>query len=724
MNNLIAIPASLPGPLSAGRRLILPVLFLLGSWCASVQAANRSLDDIEYQALPGDGVLLTLTLSEPAPDPVVFTVDKPARLALDLPETSIALANRYSQINLGSTRAVAAAEAQDRSRVVVELSELVPYSVRVAGNKIYVQIGGSTDVAVPSDTQADDSGGSILETPSPETSSAPDSVVRPQTPDSITKVDFRRGEKGEAQVVVELSNPGMPVDIRQEGGAIVADFPGTDLPGELHKRLDVLDFATPAKFIDVTRKGDTARITITPVSGADFEQSAYQAGNVFTIELQPLTAEEVSERQARAPRYTGPRIGLNFQRQDVRTILQILADALGMNVVMDDSIKGDLALRLDNVPADQALDIILRSKELGMTEEGNVLLIEPLAKIRKREEEESKAATARIELAPLTSEMVQINFAKASEIAALLRAKDTGLMTERGRISVDTRTNTLLIQETRERMADIRKLIAELDIAVRQVLIESRIVVANKDYSRSLGSRFGVSHQSIRGDTAAGISGNIGGATAVRTGGPGAGSGTFNASLPVAGGGSFGISILSGDYLLDMELSALQAEGKGEVISTPRVITANGQEAIIEQGTEIPYLEASSSGAATVSFKKAVLSLKATPQITPDDHVLMDLDITNDTRGADVPSGFGGFIPSIDTRQVGTQVLVDNGETVVLGGVFTEEKSDAVSKVPVLGDVPLVGALFRTKTKEDNKSELLIFITPKILKEGLRVDAR
>jgi type IV pilus assembly protein PilQ len=694
----------------------LGILLLLAGWCSTAWSADRSLDDIEYQALPGQGVLLTLTLSEAAPDPVVFTVDKPARLALDLPDTRIALANRYNQINLGNTRAVAAAEAKDRSRVVIELTELVPYSVRVDGNKILVQIGGGADTTAASEA-ADE------EAPA-ETPAATGSVARAQAADSITKVDFRRGEKGEAQVVVGLSNPGSPVDIREEGGVIVADFRGTELPSELSKRLDVLDFATPAKYIDVTRVGDGARIAITPVSGANFEQSAYQAGSVFTIELQPLSSEELAERQQREPRYTGPRIGLNFQRQDVRTILQILADALGFNVVMDDSIKGDLALRLDNVPADQALDIILRSKELGKTQEGNVLLIEPLAKIRKREEEESKAANARVELAPLSSEIVQINFAKATEIASLLKSKDTGLLSERGRISVDERTNTLLIQETRDRMADIRKLITQLDIAVKQVLIESRIVVANKDYSRELGARFGVTTTGSMFGSPSGTSGGLDSAVTAAGGAVPALPDRLNSSFPAAGGGRFALAILGSDYLVDLELSALQSEGRAEVVSTPRVITANGKEASIEQGTEIPYLEASSSGATSVSFKKAVLSLKATPQITPDNHILMDLDITNDTRGEDVSSGFGGAIPSIDTRQISTQVLVDNGETVVLGGVFTEDKSETTSKIPVLGDVPLVGALFRNTFKQNDKSELLIFVSPKILKEGLQVQAK
>lgn len=701
------------------RAALATVLFLF----AGAAAAERSLDNIEYQALPGDAVLLTLTLSEPAPDPIVFSVDKPARLALDLPDTRIGLANRYSQINLGNTRAVAAAEAKDRSRVVVELTELVPYSVRVEGNTILVQVGGSPGTPVVSRSDA---------TPADSTDFS-DSADAPVTravssvrgADSITKVDFRRGEKGEGQVVVGLSNPGSPVDIREEGGAVVAEFRNTELPNELSKRLDVLDFATPVKFIDIIRQGDSARIVITPVSGADFEQSAYQTGDVFTIELQPISAAEVALRKDQAPRYTGPRISLNFQKQDVRTILQILADALGFNVVMDDSIKGDLAMRLENVPADQALDIILRSKELGSTQEGNVLLIEPLAKINKRKEDEFKSTSTQEKLAPLSSEIVQINYAKASEIAALLKSKDTGLLSDRGRISVDPRTNTLLIQETRDRLADIRKLVTRLDVPIRQVLIESRIVIANKNYSRDLGARFGVTTVGELFNSPAGTAGGLGAAGTAAGGGIPPLADRLNTSFPASPqSGRFSLAILGSDYLIDLELSALQTEGKGEIISTPRVVTANGKEATIEQGVEIPYLEASSSGAATVAFKKAVLSLKTTPQITPDDHVLMDLDVTNDTRGVDVNSGFGGTIPSIDTRQVSTQVLVDNGETVVLGGVFTENDNSTENKVPVLGDIPLVGALFRNRLKSNIKSELLIFVTPKILKEGLQVDAR
>jgi type IV pilus assembly protein PilQ len=697
-------------------RRLLQALALLAGCCGNAWAADRSLDNIEYQSLPGDGVLLTLTLSEAAPDPIVFTVDNPARLALDLPDTRIALANRYSPINLGNTRAVAAAEAKDRSRVVVELTDLVPYSVRVDNNKILVQIGGNQDAQT-----ADDATSTTQDADATE--DAPRPAIRASTADSITKVDFRRGEKGEAQVVVGLSNPGSPVDIRQEGGAIVAEFRGTELPNELRKRFDVLDFATPAKFIDVTRSGDSARITITPVSGADFEQSAYQTGNVFTIELQPLTDKEMAAREGLKPRYTGPRIGLNFQKQDVRTILQILADALGFNVVMDDSIRGDLAMRLDNVPADQALDVILRTKELGKIQDGNVMLIEPLAKIRKRQEDEQKAAQSNEKLAPLTSEIVQINFAKASEIASLIKSKDTGLMTERGRISVDDRTNTLLIQETRDRLVDIRKLIAQLDIAIKQVQIESRIVVANTNYTRDLGARFGVTTTGSLFGSPAGTAGSLEGAGAAAGGVVPALADRLYSSLP-APGGRFALAILGSDYLVDLELSALQTEGQGEVISSPRVITGNGKEASIESGREVPYLEGTSAGNTEVAFKKAVLSLKVTPQITPDDHILMNIDVTNDDVGDLVPSGFGGSIPSIDTNKITTSVLVNNGETVVLGGVFKESKSNTETKIPVFGDLPLVGGLFRNKSKIASKEELLIFVSPKILNEGLQVNAK
>ena len=672
-------------------------------------AAVRTLNTLDVTALDGDRVLVTLTLSDTAPEPVTFTVDKPARLSLDLAETTLALPERYKRVSAGKVRSVAAAEAGGRSRIVIELSELTPYNVRTEGNQVLIEIQGS---AVAAGSPAPVGGVSAL-------------------PSQILSVDFRRGEKGEGRVVIKLGDPRTIVDVREESGRIVAQFRNTDVPGELLKRLDVLDFATPVKFVDVIRDGRNTNIVLTPVAGSAFEQVAYQAQDQFTLELQPLSKEEKdAETKRKEQIFTGERISLSFQNIDVRSLLQIIGDVSGNNVVISDGVRGDLAMRLVNVPWDQALDIILKTKGLGLQQQGNVMLIAPLDEIAARSKAEGEATKQKDEGAPLRSEIIQVNYAKASAMAALLKSAQNSIMSVRGKVSVDDRTNTLLILETRERLAEIRTLITRLDVPVRQVLIESRIVIANNDFSKSLGTRFGVS--AVSGDrnnfiTTSGSS-NATDTTVqdVITSGSSVGAALgglndrFNVNLPVASAGRIAFAILGSDYLVDLELSALQAEGRGEVQSTPRVVTANSKQATIEQGVEIPYLEASSSGAATVSFKKAVLSLNVTPQITPDDRIIMDLQVNNDSRGQDVSAGTG-VIPSIDTRRVTSQVLVRNSETVVLGGIYQQTQSYSVTKVPLLGDLPLLGYLFRTTSSTNNKRELLIFITPKILSEGLEI---
>jgi type IV pilus assembly protein PilQ len=415
----------------------------------------------------------------------------------------------------------------------------------------------------------------------------------------------------------------------------------------------------------------------------------------------------------------------------VRSLLQIIADVAGTNMVVSDSVNGDIAIRLQNVPWDQALDIILRTKGLGMRQQGNVMLVAPVSEIAERDKVELEAEKAKIQLAPLRTELLQVNYAKAGDIANLLKAGDNTILTERGRVTVDERTNSLLVLETREKLAEIRALVGKLDIPVRQVLIETRVVIANNDYSKELGSRFGVSAVHKNGNhglvstsgsleaTDGQVQDFLGSGFPVPTGSL---DDRFNLSLPAAGGGHVALAILGADYLVDLELSALQAEGRGEVISSPRVITANAKQASIEQGVEIPYQQAASSGATNISFKKAVLSLTVTPQITPDNRVIMDLNVTKDSVGQQVANTFGGSIPSIDTREVNTQVLVENGNTVVLGGIYEQENRTSVTKIPFLGDVPLLGALFRNKRTVSNKDELLIFVTPKILQEGLKVN--
>jgi type IV pilus assembly protein PilQ len=684
------------------RSLLLGLGLLLSPLLPAQDAApTRTLESVDVAALDGERVRITLTLSDAAPEPVVFSVDKPARLSLDLADTKLGVTERFRRIGNGKARSVSVAEAQGRTRVVVELSDPVPYNVRAEGNTVIIDIQGST------------------------VSAAPVGATGAGVASQIMSVDFRRGEKGEGRVIVKLADPRTVVDVKEQGTRVQAQFRNTDIATDLQKRLDVLDFATPVKFIDILKEGRNTSIYLTPVSGIDFEQVAYQAQNTFTIELQPIPVDSDEAKKRREAVFTGERISLSFQNIDVRALLQIIGDVSGNNVVISDGVKGELAMRLINVPWDQALDIILRTKGLGLQQQGNVMLIAPLEEIAARAKAEGEATKNRDEGAPLRSELIQVNYAKASDMSAMLKAGSKTLLSARGQVSVDERTNTLLVLETRERLGEIRNLVARLDIPVRQVLIESRIVIANDDYSKSLGTRFGVSAFDV-------VDGNLlttsGSSTAVNDliGNLVDGTDTeltdpFNVNLPVAAAGRIAYGILGSNFRVDLELSALQAEGNGEVLSTPRVVTANSKQASIEQGVEIPYQEASSSGATTVSFKKAVLSLEVTPQITPDDRIIMDLSVKNDSRGQDVSAGTGGLIPSIDTREVKTQVLVQNGETVVLGGVYQQTQSFAVTKVPLLGDLPLLGYLFRTSQKVNNKRELLIFVSPKILSEGIQV---
>lgn len=699
---------------------------LLGALLPGLTAAQSGADtvtnklqDISYSALPGDRVQVTLTLSGPAPQPLSFTIDNPARIALDLPATSNALTTKTQTINVGMARSVNTAEARGRTRVVLNLTKLVPYETRIDGNKLIVTIEGATASA--------NAEPAAVAAPVAATSTAPATAYTAVAAGKrIDNVDFRRGEHGEGRVVVTLSDPSTPVDMKQEGNNVIVDFVGADLPETLARRLDVLDFATPVKTVDTTAKSGKVHMVIA-VTG-ESESLAYQTGNQYTVEVKPISKEKKAEEQKAKFGFTGERLSLNFQNIEVRAVLQLIADFTGLNLVTSDTVQGNITLRLKNVPWDQALDIILRTKGLAMRQNGNVILVAPAEEIASREKAELEAAKAVEELAPLRSEFVQINYAKAADLAALIKAKENSLLSARGSVTIDERTNTLLVQDTADKLADIRKLVATLDIPVRQVLIESRIVIANDDFNRELGVRFGATgfHTDSSGRSLS-TGGSLGATNAINT--TAATGGTvaapslgdrLNVNLPVANpAGRVALALLGKDYLLDLELSALQSEGRGEVISSPRVITANQKEALIEQGVEIPYIQpiSGTSTAPSVSFKKAVLSLKVTPQITPDDRVIMDLTVTKDSVG----EIFQG-VPSINTREVTTQVLVDNGATVVLGGVYEQTRNDQVNRVPFLGELPGVGVLFRNTNKTDKKSELLIFVTPKIVKESLGVN--
>jgi type IV pilus assembly protein PilQ len=696
---------------------------------AFAQGAANSLDDIQVRALPGDQIELRLIMSGDAPEPLAFTIDEPARIALDLRDTKLGLKSRRKDVGLGVLDTILAAEANGRTRVVLNLDVIVPYETRVEGNSVYVTLG----MTARADSR-------------PPALAASVAAARPATAApgdrTIEAVDFRRTDTGGGRLTVRLSEVGAPVDVRQEGDQIILKFDGTSLPEDLMKRLDVLDFATPVKTIDAMRVGGGARIIVS--AKMPFEELAYQTDNVFNVEIQPVTEDKSIESTPTlySPDrvYEGERLTLNFQDIETRAVLQLLADVSGRNIVVSDTVQGNVTLRLQGVPWDQALDIVLATKGLDMRENGNVIIVAPAAEIASRERADLESRKEIKELEPMVAEYMQVNYAKAADLADLISgsggAGGNALISERGSVGIDERTNTLLLQDTVDKIAAIRRLVATLDIPVRQVLIESRIVVVRDDFSRDLGIRWGATVVKENGDGIITTSGNASGTNSIvndavdniqDTGNPfpvglPALDDRFNVNLPVASpAGSFALAILDNDYLIDLELSALQAEGRGEVISSPRVITANQKEANIKQGVEIPYQEASSSGATTTQFKEAVLSLTVTPQITPDNRIIMDLLVTKDSVGQLVTTERGGSVPSIDTRSIETQVLVNNGQTVVLGGIYETEQGETVTKVPWLGDIPAIGALFRSTRVISNKSELLIFVTPKILKEGSNI---
>ncbi len=717
-------PMISPPPSRSARRFCTAWLIALGlltggAGAQTPAAPELSLDQLEFVSLGGDHVRLTLSLSGDAPQPVVFTTEKPARISLDLPGTTLALTDRIQKIGIGAARSVAAAQAKGRTRVVLELSKQVPYEISVSGRQITI------------DLQSKSVGSAAAPTTVTETriTQAPPAARRKvlASSGSLTHVDFRRGEKGEGRVIVSLSDPKMAADMREEGGRIVARFAGAEIEDSLLRRLDVLDFATPVKFIDITRSKGGVEVAITPTANSDFEQAAYQAGGSFTIELQPLTPEKKEALKKDRQQYAGERITLSFQSVDVRSLLQIIADVAGTNMVVSDSVQGEVAMRLENVPWDQALDIILRTKGLGLRQQGNVMLVAPLAELQAREKAEALAQNEQIELAPLRSELIQVNYAKASDLAALLKSGDSSQLSSRGKVTVDERTNTLLVLETREKLADVRALISKLDIPVRQVLIESRIVIANDDFRKDLGARFGTSARA-KSDGGSGLFGTAVDTTtanALAIGPDGiVGTPSLNVNLPAlppaftpAGAA---LAILGKNFRVDLELQALQAEGRGETVSSPRVITANSKTATIKQGAEIPYVTPQSGNApATVTFKEALLKLDVTPFINPDDSIVMDLKVNKDEP--DFTRLVQGN-PPLNRREVQTSVLVQNGETVVIGGIYEVSTTQSKTKVPGLGDLPLIGRLFRTVTDVSGKKELLIFVTPKIINDGLRVE--
>jgi type IV pilus assembly protein PilQ len=676
--------------------------------------AGTNLKDVTFTSLPGDSVQMRLTFSGAASNPGSFTITNPARIVLDFANTGSALDWKNKNIGIGFAKSITAVEAGDRTRVILNLVQLIPFESEVSGNNVIVTLAGSRSAAA-------------------QTAATPAAAAAPAAATGalhrITGIDFRRGKGGEGKIIVDLSDEDTPVSTGEAGSQIFVEFGDTNLPSKLLQRLDVIDFATPVQYIEASQSGDRARLTISPAG--DYEYLAYHTGKSYTIEVKetPKEVQEAAKKDVFG--YTGERLSLNFQDIEIRAVLQLIADFTGLNMVTSDSVQGNLTLRLKNVPWDQALDIVLKTKGLAMRKAGNVIMVAPAQEVAAQEKLELEANKQIEELAPIRTTLIQVNYAKAAELAELLKEKG-GLISDRGDVSVDVRTNTLLVSDTADRLDNVRQLVTSLDIPIRQVMIESRIVIADDDFAKDLGVRFGVTSINDTNNDLIFGSGTLD-ATDTMTGsaldnlatGPspypisiptGAGGipQRMNVNLPVVGSnaGRIALSILSSNTLLDLELSALQVEGRGEVVSNPRVITSDQHEATIKQGTELPFQEASSSGATTTSFREAVVGLSVTPQITPDDRIILDLTVKKDSVG----QLFLGR-PSIDKKEVQTQVLMNSGETVVLGGVYEQSTRNDSERVPFLGDLPFIGALFRTTRERNEKNELLIFVTPKILKQ-------
>jgi len=713
MNRLLGAAAAVV--LAAGLGLTAPA-----PACAADQPALQSVD---VQPLPGQQVQVTMRLSAPAPQPMSFTIDNPARISFDLPNTTLAMASKRIDVHAGGLDTIVAAETKDRTRLVMNLDKLVPYDTRVVGNNIVVMLGGSSAATA---------------TVGPAAAAPLASGAR-----ELRAIDFRRSADGAGRVMVKLSDPHIHINLHQVGNQVVVDFSDASVPANLMRRYDATDYGTPVSGFDVTRVGNGSRISIS--ANGDFEQLAYQSDDQYVVEVSPK--RRVANAQEDKPVYSGERLTLNFQDIETRAVLQLLADASGQNIVVSDSVSGNVTLRLQNVPWDQALDIVLRTKGLDKRKQDNVIIVAPQAELAAREKADLAARKDVQELAPLRSEYLQVNYAKAKDMEALIKTQSNSLLSPRGSVTVDERTNTILLQDTSDRLSDIRRLVATLDIPVRQVQIEARIVIVSNDFKRDLGVIFGFTNWQKNGQnglvsttgTAAGIDTMsntfITGQNAINnainagttpvplpTFGIPAAANRYNVNLPVSNpAGTFALGILGNNFIVDLELSAAQAETQANIISSPRVVTANQKEASIEQGVEIPYQQSASSGATTIQFKKAVLALKVTPQITPDNRIIMDLDVRDDSVGNVVVASGGVNVPSINTREIATQVLVNDGQTVVLGGILETTQREDDTKVPYLGDIPVLGHLFKNTSHQDNKDELMIFITPKIVHEGVNV---
>ncbi|BFM14188.1 type 4a pilus secretin PilQ [Maricurvus nonylphenolicus] len=696
------------------------VLCLFALLGVSVVQAN-TLQDVKFAELPGERFEVRMDFSSVPSEPTGYTIEQPARIVLDFPSVENALTQRKFPLSFGNAKSAVVLSSNDRTRLILNLQELTVYTSRVDGNAYLIEVGAK---------QAD---GYLTETAS--IADKVESTVSDLST-SIANIDFRRGEQGEGKIIVELSDPGVDIDVKKVSSGVVVNFNGVQLPQQLRRNLDVIDFATPVSMVKADYDGADSTLEIS--AAGDYDYLAYQADNEYVISVKPLTLQELEEKKARFS-FVGEKLSLNFQNIEVRSVLQLIADFTELNLVASDTVTGSITLRLENVPWDQALDLVLKAKGLDKRQVGNVLMVAPAAEIAERERQELETQKQLQELAPLRTEFIRLRYASAENFLALFKdskgeGEDSeGILSERGTAIVDPRTNSIVLTETEQKITEFKELIKNIDVPIRQVMIESRIVIANTDFRKELGVRWagdyatttsGGNHKWEGSGRLEGIVNNDGqGPEGLFIDSDGDGITDDERSLVdsslvdlgVAGPtGSLALNFVSDNILLGLELSALQTNGYAEIVSQPKVITGDKQIAHIESGTEIPYLEASSSGATSVSFKEAVLKLEVTPQITPDDQIIMKLKVNQDSVG-EVFSD----IPSIDVTELQTQVLVGNGQTVVLGGIFQTQTVTSEEKVPFLGDLPYLGRLFRKDINSEDKRELLIFITPKILADQL-----
>jgi type IV pilus assembly protein PilQ len=684
------------------RKSIITFVLLSLVWGA-LFAKGNSLIGVKILPLPDDRVRIDFQFAQKIENlPASFITQKPSRLILDFisSDNQIDAALNSKKVDIGSLLSYSIVAVGERVRAILSLSSTVSYSGAVAGNVYTLTLNGKSNQ---------------LFQPRKEI------FITNQRVDAryeLKHIDYRGTGKQGGRVIIDLSNTSIPIEVTQTGKEVVAIFNSTRVPSTLMKRYDVQDFQSPAQLITVNQDGKNARLTI--LNNGDYGYFAYQVNKQFLIDIFPLTAEEIKQAKLKKLVYSGKLISLNFQNIQIRAVLQLLADFTGINMVVSDKVNGNITLRLNDTPWDQALDIILKTNSLDKRKTGNIMMIAPASELLKQEKTELISQLEVSNLAPLRSELLQINYAKAADIATLLKDKNTSLLSKRGTLSVDMRTNTIWIQDTGAQIDGIRELLKQLDVPVKQVLIEARIVDVTKDFTRDLGIAWGVSKTTHLSGTLSGANQLAQGITPPNVTPLADRLNVDLAAAPVVGtAASVGLALakLGDGILLDLELSALESEGKGEVIASPRLITMNQQAAVIESGQEIPYQEATSSGATAVAFKKAVLSLKVTPQITPDNKIMMDLQINQDTPSAQTFNG----VPAILTKEIQTTVLVDNGQTVVLGGIYTQTKNNSIRRVPFFGQLPVVGALFRNQNTTIQNEELLIFITPRIITNTLSI---